>query len=325
MVPENYRQKHYSSPNNMRNKTVRLKINILIRKFRKEKALHLMLLPAVLILIVYKYIPMPGIILAFQNYKPHLGIINSPWVGLQNYRFLFSMPEFTDAIQNTVIIALNKIILGIVVPVLFSLLLNELRNQATKKAIQTVVYLPHFISWVLLAGIIIKILSQYGMANQILKLFGAEPVIFLMKKEWFRSIVVVTDIWKEFGYGTIIYLAAISGVDPCLYEAAITDGAGHWKQAIHITLPSIVHIIVLMSALSLGRVLDAGFEQIFNLYSPIVYKTGDIIDTYIYRMAFFSAKFSVSTAAGLFKSLISSVLIVLSYRIAYITSGYKIF
>jgi putative aldouronate transport system permease protein len=300
-------------------------INHFIRTIRKEGALHLMLLPPVIALLVYKYIPMPGIVMAFQNYKPTLGIWGSPWVGLENYSLLFSMPGFVNAIWNTVIIAVCKIVLHILVPVTFSLLLNEMMSRSVKKTLQTIVYMPHFISWVLMSGIIIKISSQYGIVNQFLGLLGVEPVMFLAKNEWFQPIVIGTDIWKEFGYGTVIYLAAIAGVNPNLHEAAIIDGAGHWRRMLHVTLPGIASTIVLMTALSLGRILDAGFDQIFNLYSPIVYKSGDIIDTFVYRMAFENAQFSISTAAGFFKSLISCVLIVLSYRIAYVTSGYRLF
>jgi putative aldouronate transport system permease protein len=254
-----------------------------------------------------------------------LGIFRSPWAGFENFRILFTMPGFILALRNTIIIAGAKILLGIAVPVIFSLMLNEIRQTWVKKSVQTIVYLPHFISWVLMAGIIIKMLSQYGIVNKALGLFGMEPVIFLADKRMFPFIVVFTDIWKEFGYASVVYLAAIIGIDPGLYEAAAIDGAGRWRQTWHITLPGLIPIIVLMMALSLARILDAGFDQIFNLYSPVVYETGDIIDTFIYRMAFQNAQFSISTAAGLFKSVISCLLIVFSFRAAYKLSGYEIF
>lgn len=292
---------------------------------RQEGALHIMLLVPVIFTLVYRYIPMGGIVLAFKTYRARLGILGSPWIGWENFRILFGMPGFVDAIRNTVVIALAKIAMGIVVPVVFSLMLNEVQKMPIKKVVQTIVYMPHFISWVLMAGIIIKMMSQYGIINQFLGMFGVEPIIFLADKERFPYIVVFTDTWKEFGYASIVYLAAITSIDPTLYEAAEIDGAGRWRQTLHVTLPSIVPMIILMTALALGRVLDAGFDQIFNLYSPVVYKTGDILDTFIYRMAFQNSQFAISTAAGLFKSVIGCVMIVTSYRLAYFFSGYQIF
>jgi putative aldouronate transport system permease protein len=293
--------------------------------FRQERSLHFMLLLPVIFTVIYRYVPMGGIILAFNNYKPGLGIFKSPWVGFNNFRVLFAMPGFITAIRNTIIIALAKISLGIIVPVIFSLMLNEINRIPLKKTVQTLVYLPHFISWVLMAGIIIKMMSQYGIINKGLGVFGIEPVIFLADKQKFPYVLVFTDVWKEFGYGSIIYLAAITGIDPGLYEAASIDGAGRWRQTWHITLPSLGTTIILMTALSLGNILNAGFDQIFNLYSPAVYETGDILDTFVYRMAFFNTQFSISTAAGLFKSVIGCVLLVSSYKLAYKLSGYQIF
>lgn len=295
------------------------------RYLKREWPFHLMLLIPVLVVFVYNYIPMFGIVMAFENYKPAKGIFASKWVGMENFAFLFGLPGFLVAVRNTVLIALAKIILGIVVPILFSLQLNELFNHKVKKVIQTIIYMPHFISWVLMAGIITKLLSLNGIVNQFLDLFGIDPVVFLSDKKLFPYVIIITDVWKEFGYGTVIYLAAITGISPSLYEAAMIDGAGHWKRLWHVTLPGMLPTIILMSALSMGRILNAGFDQIFNLYSPLVYETGDIIDTFVYRMAFNNAQFSVSTAAGLFKSVISCALIVLSYRVAYKLSGYQIF
>jgi putative aldouronate transport system permease protein len=292
---------------------------------RQEGALHFMLLVPFLMVLIYRYIPMVGIVLAFKTYRARYGIFGSPWVGLENFRILFGMPGFVDAIRNTVVIALSKIVLGIVVPVIFSLMLNEFFMMRLKRVVQTIVYMPHFISWVLMAGIILKMMSQFGIVNQMLHIFGVEPIIFLADKGKFPFIVVFTDVWKEFGYSSIVYLAAITGIDPNLYEAAEIDGAGRWRQTFHVTLPGMIPTIILMTALALGRVLDAGFDQIFNLYSPVVYKTGDILDTFIYRMAFQNSQFSISTAAGLFKSAIGCFMIVVSYRAAYKLSGYQIF
>ncbi|GHV68842.1 protein lplB [Spirochaetia bacterium] len=290
-----------------------------------EGAFHVMLLAPAIFVLIYRYVPMAGIVLAFKTYRARLGIFGSPWVGLENFKILFSMPGFLDAIRNTIVIALSKIALGIVVPVVFSLMLNEVSNPRIKKSVQTIVYMPHFISWVLMAGIIIKMMAQYGIINKFITSMGLDPVMFLSDKQLFPQIVVFTDIWKEFGYASIVYLAAITGIDPNLYEAASIDGAGRWRQTLHITLPGMIATIILMTALSLGRVLDAGFDQIFNLYSPVVYKTGDILDTFTYRMAFQNSQFAISTAASLFKSAIGCFMIVFSYRIAYKVSGYQIF
>ncbi|MDR2757968.1 MAG: ABC transporter permease subunit [Spirochaetaceae bacterium] len=292
---------------------------------KQEGALHMMLLFPVLFTFVYRYIPMAGIVLAFKTYKARFGIFGSPWAGLENFRILFSMPGFLDSIRNTIVISVLKIVIGIAVPVIFALMLNEVNKLRLKKIIQTIVYMPYFISWVLMAGIIIKMMAQYGVINQVLGYFGIEPIIFLADKEKFPYIVVISDVWKGFGYTSIVYLAAITGIDPNLYEAAEIDGAGRWRQTLHITLPGMIPVIILMAALALGRILDAGFDQIFNLYSPVVYKTGDILDTFIYRMAFQNSQFSISTAAGLFKSLVGCILIVISYRFAYKISGYQIF
>lgn len=292
---------------------------------RQEGAFHFMLLAPVIMVFIYRYVPMGGIVLAFKTYRPRLGIFGSPWIGIENFKILFSMPGFLDAVRNTVVIALAKIILGIAIPVVFSLMLNEVNNISVKKTVQTIVYLPHFISWVLMAGIIIKMMAQYGIINKGLGIFGVEPIMFLSDKAKFPYVIVFTDVWKEFGYASIVYLAAITGIDPNLYEAAQIDGAGRWRQTLNVTLPGMVPTIILMTALSLGRVLDAGFDQVFNLYSPVVYKTGDILDTFTYRMAFQNSQFAISTAASLFKSAIGCFMIVFSYRAAYKFSGYQIF
>jgi putative aldouronate transport system permease protein len=292
---------------------------------RQEGAFHFMLLAPVIMVFIYRYVPMGGIVLAFKTYRPRLGIFGSPWIGIENFKILFGMPGFLDAIRNTIVIALAKIILGIAIPVVFSLMLNEVNNISVKKTVQTIVYLPHFISWVLMAGIIIKMMAQYGIINKGLGIFGVEPIMFLSDKIKFPYVIVFTDVWKEFGYASIVYLAAITGIDPNLYEAAQIDGAGRWRQTLNVTLPGMVPTIILMTALSLGRVLDAGFDQVFNLYSPVVYKTGDILDTFTYRMAFQNSQFAISTAASLFKSAIGCFMIVFSYRAAYKLSGYQIF
>jgi putative aldouronate transport system permease protein len=265
-------------------------------------------------------------VIAFQDYNPARGFSNSPFVGLNNFKELFMTPGFFQALKNTVIIAMGKIGLGIIVPVTVALLLNEMRKARVKKTIQTMIYLPHFISWVLMAGIIIEILNpRNGMLNQFLGLFGMEPVFFLGRNDLFREIIWATDVWKEFGYATIIYMAALTSIDPSLYEAASLDGAGYFKKMLHITLPGISMTIVLLMTLKMGSILNAGFDQIFNLYSTITYESGDIIDTLVYRLGLGGGQFSLASAAGLFKSVISGTLLVLSYKVAHKTSGYRVF
>jgi putative aldouronate transport system permease protein len=287
--------------------------------------LQLMLLPAVILIFIYSYVPMFGLLMAFQNYLPVLGIFGSPWVGLRNFKVLFSMLEFVRALRNTVTIAGCKIILGIIIPVVFALLLNEVRNRTAQRGIQTLIYLPHFISWILMAGILRDMLSpSTGIINITLVKLGLEPLFFLGSNAYFPWVVIFSDVWKEFGYGTIIYLAALTGIDPTLYEVAYVDGANRWKQLVHITLPGITPIIVLMTTLSMGSIFNAGFDQIFNLYTPVVYETGDILDTLLYRMGLINMQFSLSTATGMMKSVVSMILILGSYRIAYKTTGYRV-
>jgi putative aldouronate transport system permease protein len=291
-----------------------------------ELPLYLMLLPGVILVLIFSYVPMAGIVIAFEKYLPIKGVFHSQWVGFGNFKYLLSLPGTMQVLWNTVYIALMKIVAGLFFPIVIALLLNEIRHRFIKRTIQTLVYIPHFLSWVLLAGILVDVLStQNGIVNQMLGLVGIKPIFFLGNKNWFPYTMVITEVWKEFGFDTIIFLAALTSIDPTLYEAAIADGANRWQQTWHVTLPGIKGIIVLMTVLSLGNVLNAGFDQIFNLYSPQVYKTGDIIDTLVYRLGISNMQFSVATAAGLFKSVVSLVLIAVSYKLAYKYADYRIF
>ena len=288
--------------------------------------LHLLILPAFIIAFIYNYIPMFGIIIAFEDYKPWLGFLNSPWVGLDHFKYLFTYPDSKQVIWNTLFISLMKMILQIFVPVTFALLLNEVTKPWFKRISQTLVYLPHFLSWVILGGILTDMLSiRGGIINRILGLFGIDPIFFLGNGDWFRFTVIISDIWKEFGFSTIIFLAALAAVNPSLYEAAEIDGANRWKQVLHITIPSIAPIFIVVATLSLGNILNAGFDQILNLYSPLVYDKGDVIDTFVYRVGLVGGQFSFGAAVGLFKSVIGFILIVLSYRLAYKWANYRIF
>ena len=264
--------------------------------------------------------------MAFQDYKPYLGIRGSKWVGMDQFKFLFEYPDSVQVIWNTLRISMLKLIFGFLATVTFALLINEVRKKYLRSAVQTCVFLPHFLSWVVLGGILVEILDPSdGLVNRLLLHFGVKPIFFLGDNNWFLVTVVVSDVWKEFGYGSIIFLAALAGINPALYEAAQLDGAGRWKQTLHVTIPAIVPTIAVVLTLSLSQILNAGFDQIFNLYNPLVYKKGDIIDTFVYRVGLIDGNYSFSTAVGLFKSVVSLILIVGAYRIAYKAVGYRIF
>ena len=295
------------------------------QEIRHSWPLYVLVLPAFILAIIFCYIPMGGLVMAFQNYKPWLGITGSEFVGLDNFRQIFEFQESYQAIINTIIIATSKIVLGLIVPVIMALLLNEVKQLGLKKGIQTLVYLPHFLSWVTVAGMMRDILGLDGIVNAALQKIGMDPIFFLGEAGMFRQIAVISDLWKGFGFGMIVYLAAISNIDQSLYEAAEMDGANRLQQTIHITLPGMMPMIIVMATLSLGNVLNAGFDQIFNLYSPLTYSTGDIIDTYVYRQSLINGQYSFGTAVGLFKSGIGLVLTVISYKIAYKVAGYRIF
>jgi len=287
--------------------------------------LYLMVIPALVMLAVFAYYPMYGTVIAFQKFNPGLGFFRSPWVGLANFERLFDSPTFPRVIGNTIIIAVSQMVVGQVSAVLLALSLNEIRIIWFKRFMQNLLYMPHFLSWVVLGGILMEILSPFGLVGKAQTAMGLEPIIFLGSNDWFRPTLVITNLWKEVGWGTIIYLAALTGVDPEIYEAAAIDGASRFQRIWHISIPSILTTIVLIASLNLGNVLQANFEQVFILYNPTVYQTGDIIDTYVYRVGLVQAEFGISAAAGLFKSLIGLLLIIVSYRFADKYAGYKIF
>lgn len=287
--------------------------------------LYVMLLPSIVLAVIFCYIPMGGLVMAFQNYKPWLGFTGSEFVGWDNFKQIFMFKESYQAIINTLIIAVAKIICGLIVPIVMALLLNEVKNVGLKKGIQTLVYLPHFLSWITVAGMMRDILGLDGIINSFLQKFGVDPIFFMGEAGMFRQIVVLSDIWKGFGFGMIVYLAAISNIDQNLYEAAEMDGANRWQQTLHITIPSILPMIIVMATLSLGNVLNAGFDQVYNLYSPLTYSTGDIIDTYVYRQSLVNGQYSFGTAVGLFKSGVSFLLTAVAYKLAYKFAGYRIF
>ncbi len=296
-------------------------------KLLRELPLHLMLLPAVVFLFIFHYLPMAGITIAFQKFIPAKGLFGpQQWIGLSNFEYVFKLPSFIGVIWNTVYISLMKIILGLLVPIIIAIMLNEVKQKRLKTYIQTAVYLPHFLSWVVLGGIFIDIFSpSNGLINQLITALGGKPIFFLGDNKWFPTTLIITETWKEFGYGTIVYLAAITGIDPSLYEAAQIDGANRWRQTLHVTLPGMRMVIVLLMVLNLGNLLNAGFDQVFNMYSPPVYESGDIIDTFVYRIGLLDAQFGVATAVGLFKSVVSLTFISVSYYCAYRFADYRIF
>lgn len=284
---------------------------------------YAMLIPGVIVTFIFCYIPLYGVIIAFEDYNVGLGF-SSPWVGLKNFQFLFAQPTFVRTITNTIFIAFWKLVLGIVVPVTVAVLLNEMQGDRLKRFYQTLIYIPNFLSWIIMAGVLMDILSSTGAVNTILMKLGFSGIDFLGSAKVFPWTMIFSDVWKGFGYGTIVYLAALTGIDPSLYESAKLDGANRWQLIKSITVPLLMPTIVLMTVLALGNVLNAGFDQIYNLYSPAVWETSDIIDTYVYRLGIQQAQYSVGAAVGLFKSLVSAILVVTSYVLADKLAGYRI-
>lgn len=292
-----------------------------------EIPLHLMLIPGILFTIIFHYVPLGGLIIAFQRFIPAKGLFgDQKWVGLDNFEYIFSMPNTMNVLSNTVTIALSKIILNLVIPITVALMLNELQSNKIKRTIQTVIYFPHFLSWIIFGSIIMDMMSpSSGIINRFLNALGMDSIYFLGDNRYFQQTIIWTDVWKSFGYGTVVYMASITSIDPTLYEAAAIDGANRWQQTWHVTLPGMRMIIVLMMVLALGNVLNAGFDQVYNMYSPIVYETGDIIDTMVYRLGLENAKYGPAAAVSIFKSAVSLVFISVSYYVAIKFFDYRLF
>ena len=282
----------------------------------KYRWLYFLLIPGIIFFAVFKYAPMYGLKIAFMDYNQY-DPSKSVWVGFEQFIKLFSKRSFIPVLRNTVVISLLKLIIGFPIPVILALMMNEMRSLKFNKVSQTLLYLPHFISWVILAGIIMTLLDpDNGLITQLIYQITGQRVMVLTNPKLFVPMLIITDIYKGMGWGTILYFAAISGIDPQLYEAASIDGAGKWKQALNITLPSIIPTIVVCFIMNCGNILNAGFDQIFMLYSTHVYDVADIIDTYVYRMGIENADYSFSTAAGMFKSVVAFILIVVVNQIA---------
>lgn len=283
----------------------------------KYRYRYLMIAPGLLYVLLFKYGPMYGIIVAFQNYNGFKGITGSEWVGFKWFLEFFNGPDFWKLMRNTITISLMKIGFGMVPDMAIAILLNEVRRSWFKRIVQSFTYMPHFLSWIIIYGIVLAFLStSSGLVNHWIKDFGGDLIPFLTSNDWFRWILVLSDIWKDLGWGAIIYLAAIAAIDPQLYEAAVMDGAGKARQLWHITLPGIRNVFILMLTLRLGTVLDAGFTQIFAMYNPLVYDSVDIIDTWVYRAGIVQNKVSLATAVGLFKSVVGLILVFTTNRIA---------
>lgn len=279
--------------------------------------MYLLLLPGLIYFAVFKYVPMLGLALAFKKYNVMLGLAGSPWVGLDNFRRFIQGVYFRDLLENTVLISLYKLAFGFSAPIILALMLNEVASRRFKRTIQTITYLPHFLSWVIVYGLMVSLLSPgEGVVNLLLRTMGFETVSFLTSPDWARFLVVASDIWKGIGWGAILYLAALTGIDPSLYEAARMDGASKWRQIRHVTLPGIRNVIIIMLIISLSQILDAGFDQIFMMANVFNQEKIDILDTWVYREGLQRLQMGLATAVGMFKSVIGLVLVIAANRIA---------
>ncbi|KRE38677.1 ABC transporter permease [Paenibacillus sp. Soil522] len=280
------------------------------RRLINNRALYQMILPGFLFFVIFKYIPMGGLVIALQDYQPYLGILNSPWVGFEHFERLFTEPMFFTILRNTLLLFFMNLLFYFPIPIILALMLNEVRREAFKRIVQTIVYIPHFMSWVIIVSISFVMLSMdRGIINELLVLMGLEKVNFLMSNEWFRPMYVLQIIWREAGWGTIIYLAAMAAIDPGLYEAARIDGANRFRQIWHITLPSIRSVIMVLLILKIGDVLELGFEHIYLLLNSMNREVAEIFDTYVYTAGLRQGQFSYSTAVGFFKSVVGLILV----------------
>ncbi len=281
-----------------------------------DRYLYLLLLPGLVYFVVYRYVPMLGLVIAFKEFNPFLGIQESPWVGLKHFRTIFADAEVLRVLRNTLLISLLQIVFAFPVPLILALMLNELRQQVYKRVVQSVIYLPHFLSWVVVIGIVTIFLRGEGVINKVLtSVFGHAPLPFLTHPGFFLPLVILEVIWKEAGWGTVLFLAALSGVDPTLYEAAVIDGANRWRRIWHITLPAVRGVIVILLILRLGHVLDSGFEQIFLMLNPFNMDIGNVLDTYVYFKGIQQADYSFAAAVGIFKGVVGLVLVVGANRL----------
>ncbi|WP_432256976.1 ABC transporter permease [Limimaricola sp. AA108-03] len=285
--------------------------------FKREWQIYVLLLPTIIWFLLFLYKPMYGLQIAFKDYSIFRGIDGSPWIGFEHFRTLFENDQFLRAIRNTVIISFFTLLFGFPAPIILALMFNEILNQTYKRTAQTIVYLPHFISTVIIAGIVITAFSpSAGIVNTILEWLGMEPIYFLTKPEWFRPIFVGSGIWQEAGFQSIVYLAAIAGVNPSLYESAVVDGASRWQMMWKVTLPSILPTIIIMLIIRIGNLLEVGFELIILLYQPATYETADVINTFIYRQGLQQGQYDLAAAAGLFNAVVAFILVMTANTIS---------
>jgi putative aldouronate transport system permease protein len=292
-------------------------MQLALNRIWKERYLFLLAFPGIIYFIIYRYVPMFGSVIAFQEYSPFLGFLHSKWVGLQHFRTIFSDAEVVRVLWNTLYLSFLQIVFAFPASIIISLMLNELRSQAVKRVVQSIIYLPHFLSWVIVIGIATVFLKSNGLINQITHLlFGMESIPFLQSPGMFMPIILLEVMWKESGWGTIIFLAALAGVNPSLYEAAIVDGANRWRRMWHITLPALRSTIVILLILRLGHVLDSGFEQIFLMLNPLTLAVGNVLDTFVYFKGIEQSDFSFGAAVGLFKGIVGFILIISANKLA---------
>jgi putative aldouronate transport system permease protein len=296
------------------------------KSFMKFKVLYFLSFPGLLYFLIFKYVPLGGIIIAFKDYNIFKGVMGSPWVGMKHFQRMFEYMEFFTILKNTALLALYDLIFAFPAPIILALLLNEVRKVVFKRTIQTIVYMPHFLSWAVIAGIMIAILSPAdGLVNRIGAMFGFESVYFLGEESFIRSIIVSSGIWRDAGYGTIIYLAALAGINPDLYEAAEIDGANRWRQTISITLPALLPTITILFLLQIGNILDFGFERVYVFLNPLNSGNADILDTYIYRVGLVGRQYSYTTAVGVFKSLVGLILIMAANSLSKKATGESLY
>lgn len=280
------------------------------KALRRDKYLYMMFAPILVYYVVFSYLPMSGVIIAFKNFKPGGGIYNGDWVGLKWFGEFFASPFAYRLIRNTVLLSFYSLIFGFPVPILFAICITEVKNSKIRRTVQTISYLPHFISTVVVVGMLKNFLSMNGgLVNDLIAMFGGEKINFLMNKSYFRSIYVASGIWQSFGFSSIIYIASISGIDPTMYEAAKIDGINKWQEAIYITIPSIAQTIIILLILNLGNLMSVGFEKVFLMYNPGIYETADVISTYVYRKGIESSSYSFASAVGLLNSVINFILV----------------
>jgi putative aldouronate transport system permease protein len=287
-----------------------------VKNFRRYWPLYVMVLPGVIFIIMFRYIPLAGIIISFQDYMIFKGIMNSPFVGLKHFQSLYEYLQFWRVLKNTAIIGLYNILFVFPIPIFLALMFNEIKVLLYKRTLQTIYYIPHFFSWVIISGLTFEFLSSSGIVNAVRGWFGLDVILFMQSEEYFRLIVVLTSIWRDSGWGTIVLLAAISSINPELYEAAMVDGASRFRQMVNITIPLIMPTVVILFLLNVGNFLDLSFEQIYNLLTPMTYPVGDVIDTYVYRVGIVQGQYSSTTAIGLFQSVIGLILVVIFNSLA---------